>query len=431
MAFLGINMNDEQLLNSFYNSIFKEKETIFNLINKQNMEIPPQFNIAQILDYSNLEIYNSKLIYEMLRLNFIAEGKEINFAKDFADYIIKKRCLHTEINTDNKIDVYKEVPTSDNRRIDILIKSEDNFEIILENKINSYELNNQLYDYYKDRSSHINENKLFVVFLTKFGYDPNSLGDKYNKLSEDNRICRLSHDELGDFIEENIIKKYPFLQKNVKYHSLYSGLIQMRDNEKIITNQFRNEDMEDKVIKDYLDKTKEYQELNNVDDIDNYLNLLYKVSNIIRYRKVEIKPLKDNIEFIDKVIPKLNEYFSDKKHTNSILSIDNIKYQLVYKNFSQAITLNLKDVHLQLSVILWINKDNFYISIYSNDEIIRNKLYKPSIKENIRDIMKFDQENDEEKQYVYGKYIQVGIDDVSNIASVMIKLYEYLLKENL
>ena len=424
-------MNDEQLLNSFYNSIFKEKETIFNLINKQNMEIPPQFNIAQILDYSNLEIYNSKLIYEMLRLNFIAEGKEINFAKDFADYIIKKRCLHTEINTDNKIDVYKEVPTSDNRRIDILIKSEDNFEIILENKINSYELNNQLYDYYKDRSSHINENKLFVVFLTKFGYDPNSLGDKYNKLSEDNRICRLSHDELGDFIEENIIKKYPFLQKNVKYHSLYSGLIQMRDNEKIITNQFRNEDMEDKVIKDYLDKTKEYQELNNVDDIDNYLNLLYKVSNIIRYRKVEIKPLKDNIEFIDKVIPKLNEYFSDKKHTNSILSIDNIKYQLVYKNFSQAITLNLKDVHLQLSVILWINKDNFYISIYSNDEIIRNKLYKPSIKENIRDIMKFDQENDEEKQYVYGKYIQVGIDDVSNIASVMIKLYEYLLKENL
>ncbi len=425
-------MNDEQLLNSFYNLICNKKDLIFGLITEENKKVIPQFNITKILDYSNLEIYNSKLIYEMLKLNFIAaNNKEVNFARDFADYIIKKRCLHTEINTDNKIDVYKEVPTSDNRRIDILIKSEDNFEIILENKINSYELNNQLYDYYKDRSSHINENKLFVVFLTKFGYDPNSLGDKYNKLSEDNRICCLSHDGLGDFIEENIIKKYTFLQENVKYHSLYSGLIQMRDNEKIITNQFRNEDMEDKVIKDYLYKTKEYQELNNVDDIDNYLNLLYKVSNIIRYRKVEIKPLKDNIEFIDKVIPKLNEYFSDKKHTNSILSIDNIKYQLVYKNFSQAITLNLKDVHLQLSVILWINKDNFYISIYSNDEIIRNKLYKPSIKENIRDIMKFDQENDEEKQYVYGKYIQVGIDDVSNIASVMIKLYEYLENLNL
>lgn len=426
-------MNDEQLLNSFYNLICNKKDLIFDLITEENKKIIPQFNITKILDYSNLEIYNSKLIYEMLKLNFIAaNNKEVNFARDFANYIIKKGCSHTEINTDEKIEVYREVFTSNNRRIDILIKSENNFEIILENKINSYELNNQLYDYYTDRESHIDKNKLFVVFLTKYGGKPNSLGDKYKNISEDNRVYPLSHDELGDFIEKNIIEKeeYSFLWEDIKYHSLYSGLIQMRDNEKLITNQFRNEDMEDKVIKDYLDKTKEYQELNNVDDIDNYLNLLYKVSNIIRYKKVEVSPVKENIEFINEVIPKLNEYFSDKKHTNSILSIDNIKYQLVYKNFSQAITLNLKDVHLQLSVILWINKDNFYISIYSNDEIIRNKLYEPPIKKNIRDIMKFDQEgDDEEKQYVYSKYIQVGIDDVSNIASVMIKLCEYL--ENL
>lgn len=426
-------MNDEQLLNSFYNLICKKKDLIFDLITKENKKIIPQFNITKILDYSNLEIYNSKLIYEMLKLNFIADNeKELNFARDFANYIIKEKCHHTEINTDEKIDVYREVFTSNNRRIDILIKSENNFEIILENKINSYELNNQLYDYYIDRESHIDENKLFVVFLTKYGDDPNSLGDKYNDISKNKRIKCLSHDKLGDFIEKNIIEKeeYSFLWEDIKYHSLYSGLIQMRDNEKLITNQFRNEDMEDKVIKDYLDKTKEYQELNNVDDIDNYLNLLYKVSNIIRYKKVEVSPVKENIEFINEVIPKLNEYFSDKKHTNNILSIDNIKYQIVYKNFSQAITLNLKDVHLQLSVILWINKDNFYISIYSNDEIIRNKLYEPPIKKNIRDIMKFDQEgDDEEKQYVYSKYIQVGIDNTSNIASVMIKLYEYL--ENL
>lgn len=84
-------MNDEQLLNSFYNLICKKKDLIFDLITKENKKIIPQFNIIKILDYSNLEIYNSKLIYEMLKLNFIADNeKEVNFARDFANYIIKK-----------------------------------------------------------------------------------------------------------------------------------------------------------------------------------------------------------------------------------------------------------------------------------------------------------------------------------------------------
>lgn len=366
----------------------------------------------------------------MLKLNFIAaNNKEVNFARDFANYIIKKGCSHTEINTDEKIDVYREVFTSNNRRIDILIKSENNFEIILENKINSYELNNQLYDYYKDRSSHIDENKLFVVLLTKYGGKPNSLGDKYKNISEDNRIYPLSHDELGDFIEKNIIEKkeYSFLWEDIKYHSLYSGLIQMRDNEKLITNQFRNEDMEDKVIKDYLDKTKEYQELKNVEDINNYANLLYRAANIIKMKKIEVSPIKENITLLTEAIKKLNKYFENKENSNNyILSIENIKYQLINDDFSRAITLNLKDSHLRLSVILWIAINQFYICVFSNDAEIKNKLYDASVKSDIYNIMEFEEEN--ENNFLYTRYIYDNA-NVEDVVSIMVKLYEYL--ENL
>ncbi|WP_297207850.1 PD-(D/E)XK nuclease family protein [uncultured Brachyspira sp.] len=427
-------MNDEQLLNSFYNLICKKKDLIFDLITKENKKIIPQFNIIKILDYSNLEIYNSKLIYEMLKLNFIADNeKEVNFARDFANYIIKKEeeGSHTEINTDGKIDVYREVSTSRNRRIDILIKSENNFEIILENKINSYELNNQLYDYYKDRSSHIDEKKLFVVLLTKYGDKPTSLGDKYNKLSEDNRIRCLSHDELGDFIEKNIIGKeeYSFLWKDIKYHSLYSGLIQMRDNEKLITKQFRNEDMEDKVIKKFLIETDEYKSLNSVEDINNYADLLYRAANIIKMKKIEVSPIKENIDLLKKVIEELNKYFENKENSNNyILSIENIEYHLINDDFSRAITLNLKDSHLRLSVILWIAINQFYICVFSNDAEIKNKLYDASVRSDIYNIMKFEEEN--ENNFLYTRYIYDNA-NVEDVVSIIIGLYEYLERKNL
>lgn len=424
-------MNDEQLLNSFYNLICNKKDLIFDLITEENKKIIPQFNITKILDYSNLEIYNSKLIYEMLKLNFIAEDKEVNFARDFANYIIKEECSHSEINTDEKIEVYREVFTSKNRRIDILIKSENNFEIILENKINSYELNNQLYDYYTDRESYIDKNKLFVVLLTKYGDEPNSLGDKYNDISKNKRIKCLSHDKLGDFIEENIIKKYSFLQENIKYHSLYSGLIQMRDNEKLITKQFRNEDMEDKVIRDFLVETNEYKLLNSVEDINNYANLLFRAANIIKMKKIEVSPIEENITLLTEAIEKLNKYFEDKKNSNNyILSIENIKYQLINDDFSRAITLNLKDSHLKLSVILWIATNQFYISVFSNDAEIKKELYNDSNRDAIYKIMQqVDGEN--ENNFLYTRYVYCDKDSAEDVVSIIIGLYEYLEEINL
>lgn len=203
----------------------------------------------------------------------------------------------------------------------------------------------------------------------------------------------------------------------------------MRDNEKLITKQFRNEDMEDKVIKNFLIETDEYKLLNSVEDINNYADLLYRAANIIKMKKIEVSPIKENIDLLKKVIEELNKYFENKENSNNyILSIENIEYQLINDDFSRAITLNLKDSHLRLSVILWIAINQFYICVFSNDTEIKNKLYDASVRSDIYNIMKFEEEN--ENNFLYTRYIYDNA-NVEDVISIIIGLYEYLERKNL
>lgn len=203
----------------------------------------------------------------------------------------------------------------------------------------------------------------------------------------------------------------------------------MRDNEKLITKQFRNEDMEDKVIKKFLIETDEYKSLNSVEDINNYADLLYRAANIIKMKKIEVSPIKENIDLLKKVIKELNKYFENKENSNNyILSIENIEYQLINDDFSRAVTLNLKDSHLRLSVILWIAINQFYICVFSNDAEIKNKLYDASVRSDIYNIMKFEEEN--ENNFLYTRYIYDNA-NVEDVVSIIIGLYEYLERKNL
>lgn len=67
----------------------------------------------------------------------------------------------------------------------------------------------------------------------------------------ENRICYLSHNDIANWID-NILKEYKFLKENDKYQSIYSSLIQIRDNEKIISNTTEEDNMEKDVIKKFL-----------------------------------------------------------------------------------------------------------------------------------------------------------------------------------
>ena len=181
-------MKDSTLLDIF-TLFLQEKDNIIGKLREERKRIIPKFNIIELC--SNNEVYNTKLLAQMLKIDFITHDNKINFARDFSNYIIKNQLKHNDINTNNEINVATEMVTKNGRRIDLLIYNDD-FEIIVENKINANELVSQLEDYYNDRLQYIDKDKLFIVLLTKYGKESYSLSEKLkSELEKDNRICYL------------------------------------------------------------------------------------------------------------------------------------------------------------------------------------------------------------------------------------------------
>ena len=132
---------DNQLLN-LLESVIKYKSNI----DEAKKGLVPKINIINVLGNTYEEVPNSALLCSIL--NF--KHETMNFAKDFSEYIIKDEEYKDKIKKANLENVYKEFQTSEGRRIDILIVF-DKFEIIIENKINASDQENQLVDYYSDK----------------------------------------------------------------------------------------------------------------------------------------------------------------------------------------------------------------------------------------------------------------------------------------
>ena len=231
-----------------------EKENIINKINKGKEKLAPQINIINLLEASRIEVPNSFLLFNLFNTSFKENNIEINFAKIFSKYIIEDKCKNKKIKNINDIKVYKEfsIPKG---RIDILIQSK-NFEIIIENKIDADDGEEQLKLYYDNRKTQIDENKIFIVYLTPDERIPSnkSIDDELREQLEiENRICYLSHNDIAKWID-NILTEYNFLKENDKYQSIYSSLIQIRDNEKIISNTTEEDNMEKAVIREFVEK---------------------------------------------------------------------------------------------------------------------------------------------------------------------------------
>ena len=98
-----------------------------------------------------------------------------------------------------------------------------------------------------------------------------------------------------------------------KYQSIYSALIQIRDNEKIITNPNEENNMEKEEIKKFFER--EYNNYfgllnnnelkDNFEALDNCHNLLLKAAEVIKNKKGDIvlkdKKVLNEIDFSEKV----------------------------------------------------------------------------------------------------------------------------------
>lgn len=331
-----------------------EKENIINEINKGKEKLAPKINIINLLEASRIEVPNSFLLFNLFNTSFKENNIEINFAKIFSKYIIEYKCENKKIKNINDIKVYKEfsIPKG---RIDILIQSK-NFEIIIENKIDADDGEEQLKLYYDNRKTQIDENKIFIVYLTPDERIPSnkSIDDELREQLEiENRICYLSHNDIAKWID-NILTEYNFLKENDKYQSIYSSLIQIRDNEKIISNTTEEDNMEKAVIREFVEKI-----LSNNKDID-----ITKLSNI-----KEMKNLFENAalvfddykkEFYENIIKELkNDYEIPSESNYENISDDD--------NWHFMISINGIQLHIFLHKHYYIH---YYTETIEKDKLL-------------------------------------------------------------
>ncbi|WP_157152696.1 hypothetical protein [Brachyspira murdochii] len=408
-------MKDKELLN-ILDIFIKEKNQIIEKIKKERKKLTPKINIIEYSMYP--EILRNQLLYDILKVNFLIDNnKEINFARDFADYIIKDMLRFNNINTDKDINI-----DADNIKIEMSIYNND-FKIIIESKINIFELKKQLKNYSNDN--------LFIVILSKNDYESNILD---NKLKNYNNVCCLSNSDIAYFIDNNIINKYGFL-KDDKYSSIYSALIQIRNNEINISSKKEEYNMEKSIIEEFLNNNEVYKSLNTMKDIEECSKLFLEASSIIKSKKIEINPIKNQIEIIKNIIKYLKSHGLDNdncRYLDEKIFKENIKNSNTAASTPIIIYLNK-----QLLIKLFINIHYCHVSIFSNSNDIIDKLNQKEVKDEIKNIFSpfelFEGKNDPDPlDYLYVYYFYINKDDnPEEIANIIINIYNYLKKQDL
>ena len=401
--------------------------------------LAPRVNIVDILGNTYYEVQNSKLLYYIFNTHFKYYDKEINFAKDFSLYIVGNE-YKDKIKNAKFENVYREFQTKDGRRIDILIVF-DKFEIIIENKINAGEQESQLEDYYKDRYN--NGKEIFLVYLTRWKYEASEYSiSKETKEELKDKIYYLSHGDMAKWIENDILNKYEFLKFDKKYQSIYSALIQIRDNEKTITNLNEENNMEKEEIKKFFEREdNNYFEtlLNNeetikdsFDKLNKFYELLENAQRVIIDKKFEL--ISGNIKYSSKVSEFIKKVQSDKGE-------DYMKGALLYNEegikgqfngiWSRNILISIigyLDLCITLEQNIYIVDYHLFINIIANNNIA-NKLREEPIKTEIGKILGKDSnkyKEDEDRGYIYTLYIDIEKDKPEETAQKIIDLYNFL-----
>lgn len=420
----------------------KQIDLLKSLIeNRQKIyeRLAPRVNIVDILGNTYYEVQNSKLLYYIFNTHFKYYDKEINFAKDFSLYIVGNE-YKDKIKNAKFENVYREFQTKDGRRIDILIVF-DKFEIIIENKINAGEQESQLEDYYKDRYN--NGKEIFLVYLTRWKYEASEYSiSKETREKLKDKIYYLSHGDMAKWIENDILNKYEFLKFDKKYQSIYSALIQIRDNEKTITNPNEENNMEKEEIKKFFERednnyfetllNKEETIKDSFDKLNKFYELLENAQRVIIDKKFEL--ISGNIKYSSKVSEFIKKVQSDKGE-------DYMKGALLYNEegikgqfngiWSRNILISIigyLDLCITLEQNIYIVDYHLFINIIANNNIA-NKLREEPIKTEIGKILGKDSnkyKEDEDRGYIYTLYIDIEKDKPEEIGQKIIDLYNFL-----
>lgn len=431
------------LINAFQND---EKEKLNHLVNiskslievrkkvKEEMEkLPPQFNVFNSINLLNHENYNSNLFANFLEIKFKYNGNEIGFAKLFLKYLNEE--FGWEFDLENikieDIEIKRELPTEERKRIDIFIGYKEKFAVIIENKIWADDGYKQLENYYNYVKSQ-KYDKIYMIYLTPYEREPSeeSLSkelykEKGSKLY--GKFANIKHAEIGYWLE-GILKRqeFSFLNNNEEennkndYKLLKSALIQIIDNEKSISGENEEGDMTEAEIKKVLNENL-FKEIKTIEKADEYIEMFDKVKNLLVKQKIQIL-----IEFTKKIANYLKSKNYKEGEHYTLLKDKYIIKEMLNSNYPHPIEFNINNIKVSLE---YERGDmSCYFGIYTEDKNMPIKIRK-KLKTSIENIFNDFDEYREEGVWIFLYYIDIEKDKPQEIAEVMIKLNELLKKE--
>lgn len=425
-------------------NIIENKDKIFESINEAKEKLIPIVNITNILGCATDEVKNSSLLHNLLKVKFKYENKEINFAKDFSEYVIKEKLKNDSVDINSTAEALNEFYASNEtwRRIDLLIKA-DNFEIIIENKIGAGDQENQLKDYYDNR---LKENKnndkikdnIFIVYLTRYGYKPSEYSinkELLEELENKNKICYLSHDDISEWIEKDILNKYQFL-KEKEFELIYSALIQIAYNEKFISKKTEENKMEEKIIRDFFEDNKYFESLlkdandlgKKVIELNKSIELFENAKKVIADRRSEIILEAESVKKDIKYSVDVGNYLKEKGIIAQIFNEEQIR-NAIKDGFSHNIKIFITPIwhHLYITLNQLVSGLSITIVGSISGHLI-NKVKEKEIKNKINEILNgYDEEgNGGDYECIYCKYINTEKDKPQDTAQKIIDLYNFL-----
>lgn len=442
-------LEEEKLKTNRLNKFLPQIKRVIKEVKEEMKKFPPQFCIFDVVNLQKYENYNSNLIAKLLEVNIkhvdikYKEDTELSFVKDFLMY------LHNEFKWDYGLNNVKELEEinhsdisikreeyADTRRIDLFISYKKDFAIIIENKIYAGEQDNQLDDYYKNKKD--DYKNLYMIFLTTSGYDPYTLSEE-SKKELGNNFQTLKHSDIALWLE-NILEneKYSFLNrenildndnKYIKdYRLLKSAMIQTIHNANMISNNTKELDMTKSKIQELLEKNI-FEDIQTVEDAEEYKNIFNSVIGIINEKEIYIK-LQPYINFTKQVLNYLES--NNKSKSYSFLTEKEIVNKILINKNKEVYIHNIKfkiinDVVVLLENYCYDKTDlNFYFGIFTENEQMIKKIKK--LDKDIDNI--FEKFSKSSEYWLYQYKINTEKDSPEEIAEAMIKLYN-LLKENL
>ena len=443
--FIKDNKLKNKLLLEFFEKLIKVKHEI-KRIKKEIKEFPPQFNIFDSINLLNHENYNSNLFANFLDIKFKHNGNEIGFAKLFLKYLTEE--FGWEFDLENikieDIEIKRELPTEERKRIDIFIGYKEKFVVIIENKIWADDGYKQLENYYNYVKSQ-KYDKIYMIYLTPYEREPSeeSLSKElYQKEGSElyGKFKNIKHEEIGKWINKKILKNEEFSFLNIEsednkndYKLLKSALIQIINNELSIS---QGDKMTEGKIKKILEENI-FKDIKTIEDVDEYINLFsVQVKKLLNEKREKIERenrkaiIEKDIQPYLKFTKEVDKYLKSKNYKEgkdfNLLKDEDIINKMADYGYPRHIQFfKLEGYEPMLESNYDNNSISYYFAIYTDDENIKIKIknLKPKIENDVFD--KFV----ENSGWILYYEIDLQKDNPQKIAKAMIDLYELLKKE--